>query len=120
MTRLIVYNLETTLPLVQNGRVARTALQRLVGLLGSPPLAAGDGLWLVPCNSVHMLFMGFSVDAVFLDEQQQVIHVIEELKPWRVSPIVWESRSVLELPVGTIANSGTRVGHRLQVTEVER
>lgn len=115
----MVHNLDTDQPLVRSGRVARTPWQRLVGLLGSPPLVPGEGLWLVPCNSIHMMFMAFAVDAVFLDARQQVVHQIEGLRPWRISPIVWHSCSVIELPLGTIAHSGTRVGHRLQMTEVE-
>ena len=117
--RLIVHNLDTDMALVESGRIAGTAVKRFVGLWGSAPLAPGEGLWLVPCNSIHMFFMGFALDVVFLDAQQQVVHLIEGLKPWRASPIVRKSRSVLELPTGTIAHSGTQVGHRLQLTEVE-
>lgn len=114
---LTVHNLDTDRPLVTAGRVARTAWTRAVGMLGSPPPAAGEGLWIVPCNSIHMFFMRYALDIVFLDGNQQVVHLIEGIQPWRVSPMVWRSRSVLELPAGTIAASGTRVGHRLRVTE---
>ena len=117
--KLIVHNLDTDRPLMQDGRVARTALARAIGLLGAAAPRPGQGLWLVPCNSVHMFFMGFALDVIFLDARQQVVHLIEGLQPWRISPIVWQSRSVIELPVGVIARSGTRVGHRLQMTEVE-
>jgi uncharacterized membrane protein (UPF0127 family) len=120
LKRLHVQNLDTGMTLVEAGRVADTFMQRLIGLLGSAPLAAGEGIWLVPCNSIHMFFLNFAIDAVFLDAQQQVVHLIEGLKPWRMSPIVRKSRSVLELPIGAIARNGTRIGHRLQMTEVEQ
>lgn len=117
--RLIVHNLDTDRAIVEAGRVADNMARRFVGLWGSDPLAPGEGLWLVPCNSIHMFFMGFAIDVLFLDSQQQVVHLIEGLKPWRASPLVRQARSVLELPTGAIARSGTRVGHKLQVTEVD-
>lgn len=75
-----------------------------------PPSSA---LWIEPCNSIHMFFMRFPIDAVFLDRQGRVKRVLRELKPWRVSPLVFGARTVVELPAGTV--DADLVGESLRV-----
>jgi uncharacterized membrane protein (UPF0127 family) len=93
--------------------VARSTWARGVGLMGRTSMAPGTGLWIEPCNSIHMFFMQFAIDAVFLDRQGRVKRVIPGLKPWRVSPIVFGARTVVELPAGTVGPD--LVGETLQV-----
>ena len=37
-----------------------------MGLMGRSTLADGDGLWLPDSNGIHMMFMRFPIDAIFL------------------------------------------------------
>jgi len=67
--------------------------------LGRRTLSEQEGLWLVPAAMIHTLFMGFPIDAVFLDRQLCVLRV-QSLVPWRLSPWVWGATSVLELAAG--------------------
>ena len=90
------------------------------GLMLTPDLEPGDGLWLPGVNNIHMLFMRYAIDAVFVgrpgaDGTRLVTAVRAQLPPWR--GVVWWVRGahgVLELPAGTAAATGTRVGDRLQ------
>jgi len=84
------------------------------GLLGRESLAAGEGLWLVPCPMIHTFFMRFAIDALFLDRGLKVLRVLETLKPWRVSPWVWGAHSVLELAAGAVGGA-TRPGDVLEM-----
>jgi len=102
--------------LVDCGHVADNAWTRLVGLIGDPPLRPGQGLLIVPCSSIHMFFMGFAIDAIYLDRDVRVIGLDENLRPWRIGHIHRGVRYVLELPVGAIASSGTLVGDQLSVS----
>ena len=86
---------------------------RAVGLLGRRSLSPGQGLVLVPCNSIHMLFMRFPVDVLYVDKRDQVVKVVRNLKPFRVSACLRGAHYTVELPVGTIDASGTDVGDRL-------
>ncbi len=97
--------------------VADTFWSSLRGLLGKHSLPAGEGLLLVPCQSVHTLGMRFPIDVVFLDKERRVLHIIEGMKPWRISRHLPKARSVLELPAGTIAATGTRCGDVIQITD---
>jgi len=89
---------------------------RFMGLMGRPPLPPGDGLWLTGTSNIHMLFMRFAIDAVFLgrpaaDGGRRVVAVHSRLRPWL--GMVWYARGAdacLELPAGTAAASGTVVG----------
>ncbi len=91
---------------------------KFMGLMGRPSLAAGAGLWLPDSNGIHMMFMRFPIDVVFLGKpgagpqgRRRVIAVRERLPIWRgLVPLVRGAHGVLELPVGVIAATGTAVG----------
>jgi uncharacterized membrane protein (UPF0127 family) len=91
---------------------AATPFRRMRGLLGRSGLPEGSGIVLTPCNSVHMFFMRFAIDAVFVDREGTVVKAVESLRPYRVAG-ARGSRSCVELPTGTIARTGTRRGDRL-------
>lgn len=97
---------------------AKTSAERRTGLLKHDKLSEGHGLWIVPCESVHMFFMKFAIDVVYLDRRRRVKKVVRELAPWRVSMCL-TAHSVLELPCGTIDRSGTRRGDDLLFENIE-
>ena len=92
---------------------ANTFLSRFIGLMGRKELPEGHGLLITPCNSIHMFFMKFPIDAVFLDKRNTVVFIIENIMPWQISKIIYNASSVLELPAGSVASSGTAVGDKL-------
>ena len=93
---------------------------KFLGLMGRPMLADGACLWLPESNGIHMMFMRFPIDAVFVgrpdgdDGARPVVSVHQHLPAWRgLVPLVRGAHGVLELPAGTIAATGTMVGDRL-------
>jgi uncharacterized membrane protein (UPF0127 family) len=89
---------------------------KFLGLMGRPDLAVGAALWLPDSNGIHMMFMRFPIDAVFLgrrtaDGTRTVVAARENLPAWRgLVPLVRGAHGVLELPVGTIMATRTIVG----------
>jgi uncharacterized protein len=88
------------------------------GLLGRDGLETGAGMLfeagaLEPFMSMHMLFMRFAIDVVFLDRKGRVIRINRNLRPWRFSSIVWGARKALELAAGAAALSQTEVGDQI-------
>src|SRR5437762_1433524 len=65
--------------------VADTAPARMRGLLGRDGLEEGEGLLIRPTNSVHMFFMRFAIDVVFVDRELAVRKIVERLRPWRMA-----------------------------------
>jgi len=53
--------------LAEDLETPRTMFGRGLGLMFRRELAPGRGMWIVPCNGIHMMFMNFPIDAVFLD-----------------------------------------------------
>jgi uncharacterized protein len=82
------------------------------GLLGRRELPSGEGLLIRPTWSIHMFFMRFPIDAVFLDGDDVVVHVVPELRPWRTASHRG-AKAVLELGAGEAARRGLEVGDRL-------
>ena len=96
---------------------------KLMGLMGRAALPPGDGLWLPGGNGIHMMFMRFPIDAVFVtgadaEGVRQVRSVHRHVRAWTgLVPLVVGAHGVLELPVGTIDATGTRVGDRVAIVE---
>ncbi len=96
---------------------------KFMGLMGRANLPVGAGLWLPDSNGIHMMFMRFAIDAVFVGKRdaegtRPVLSIHERLPAWRgLVPLVRGAHGVLELPVGTIRSSGTVVGDRIAIDE---
>jgi uncharacterized protein len=113
---------------------------RFMGLMGRPGLEPGTGLWLTG-NGIHMMFMRFPIDAVFVGAPEggaaadwaeaggavaggaggrRVLSVHRHLRPWTgIVPLVRGASGVLELPVGSIERSGTAVGDEILLEAAE-
>lgn len=100
-------------------RTARTFFERFRGLIGSPPLAYGEGLLIPHCQGVHMLGMKYAIDVIYLDKNQKVVAISEGLQPNSLGPVHFRSQSVIELPVGAAVVSGTKVGDEIYLDEKE-
>ncbi len=97
-----------------NIRVASSMRDRTVGLLRTPELHRGDGLWIENAPSIHMFFMRYAIDAVFTDADGRVTKVVPNLRPWRVVWWARGARDCLELPVGAAALAQIQVGDQLE------
>lgn len=115
MKNIEVKNISKDMIIVQNGEIADTFLTRLKGLLGRQGLDEGQGLVIKPCNSVHMIGMKFPIDVIFVDKDDVVCHIIEDLAPGKIGPVIKESAYVVEVPVGTVKRSNTGVGDKIAV-----
>lgn len=99
--------------LAERARVASSSRDRTVGLMGRDGLPDGEGLWIERAPSIHMFFMRFPIDAVFVDRELRVTKVVADLRPWRVVWWARGARDCLELPAGAARESGTRAGDQL-------
>jgi uncharacterized membrane protein (UPF0127 family) len=94
--------------------VADRALPRMKGLLGRRELPAGEGILIKPANSIHMFFMRFSIDAIFLNRDNTVVKVAANLNPWRTAG-ARRARSVVELAAGEAGRRGVSVGDHIEI-----
>jgi uncharacterized membrane protein (UPF0127 family) len=92
--------------------IASTPLRRMKGLLGRSELPPGEGLLIRPASSIHMFFMRFPIDAVFVDRKLVVRKVARGVKPWRVV-FGRGAHSVIELAAGEAERRALAPGQRL-------
>jgi uncharacterized membrane protein (UPF0127 family) len=119
MRRLVARNASLNTVIADRVGVAATRRSRAVGLLSRTGLEPGEALWIVPSRGVHTWGMRFTIDVLALDEDGTVIDCVPNLKPWRVRLPRKGTAGVLELPAGTLAASGTTVGHHVLLEVAE-
>jgi uncharacterized membrane protein (UPF0127 family) len=121
--RLVARNVSRGTVLAERLEDGSSLWAKFMGLMGRASLPAGDGLWLPGENGIHMLFMRFPIDVVFVSPprdgpsgRQRVLSIRRALPPWR--GVVWRvggAKGVLELPTGTIEATGTAVGDEIAI-----
>lgn len=116
--RVCVFNQTRQSFLSLDTTVADTQLSRLKGLLGKRELKSNEGLWLVPCQGIHTIGLLFPIDVIYLDAEYRVVHLIEHLKPFRITSLRRSCHSVLEVPLRTIFESETEVGDQITFSNV--
>ncbi len=120
MTLLAVRDAGRGVDVADRVRVADTWWLRFRGLLGQPPLGAGEGLLIQPCKAVHMYGMRYPIDVVFLDGESRVAGVCHRLEPGTRSPYFRNARSALELEPGLAARTGIAEGDLLTLSPLEQ
>jgi hypothetical protein len=113
-----VANLTRGTVAVERCRVARSLRDRTVGLLGTVDLPTGEGLWIARSPSIHMLFMRYPIDAVFMDRGGRVVRIVERLPPWRIVAWVRGAHDCLEMPAGAARAAGIEVGDQLALEPI--
>ena len=118
--RFIAVNISQKVRLASQVEIAESIFKRMKGLLGraAADFTAGCGLWIIPCNGIHTFAMRFPIDAVYLDSKHRVLRLCHELQPFRLAPISLRTQSVLELPAGTLAGTGTKIGDIIEFQPV--
>jgi len=117
MVYVKVRNATRNIDLGHKIRLAGSLLDRAIGLLATPSLRSGEGLWIKPCASIHTFFMRYPIDILFVDADNTVL-ARQTLAPWRFSRWVRKSRSVIELPAGTAERTGTVAGDRIEFMDL--
>ena len=108
-------NATRDLSLAENARIATGIWQRVRGLIGSKRLEPGAGLLIRPCRRIHTFLMAYPIDVLFIDGSSRVTRLYDSLAPCRMTDRVSESRFVIELPAGTIRQTGTQAGDLVAV-----
>ena len=99
----------------EEAQKADTPLARMIGLLNRSEILPHQGLLITKCNSIHMFFMKFSIDVLFVSRDHQVVGLVKGIKPFRLSRTYFTASYALELAPGAIDNSQTEVGDQLEL-----
>lgn len=64
-------------------------------------------------NPLHMLFVFYPIDVLFLDKNKVVLEIRENFKPFAFYMPKKKSKYVVELPKNSIKNSKTKIGDKI-------
>jgi uncharacterized protein len=109
--RLRLVNQSNGKQLAAKVKMADTFFSRFRGLMLTDSLPEGHSLCIQPCQSIHTFFMNYSIDVLYINENNEIVGADEQLVPARIGKRCKGAYSVFELPEGTIRNTGTKVGH---------
>lgn len=99
--------------IADNAKIADTVISRLVGLLNRSEILPGEALVITQCRSIHMFFMKFGIDVIFVNRKNIVVGLVKRIQPFQMSPyFIWASRAI-ELPEGVIEKTQTSLGDRI-------
>ena len=101
---------------VEEVTLATSMWSRFWGLMGKKSLPDGRGLLIDPCSSIHMFFMRFPLDVVFLDKDDRVTKVVKEIKPWRMA-LGGGGKKALEIAAGAASTANIEAGDELLITD---
>jgi hypothetical protein len=83
--------------------------------MGWTPRSGSEGRWITRLGGVRTLGLFSSRDLIYLDSTLTILTIVEDLPALRVAPSIPGTVSILELPLHSVASSGTRVGHQLVI-----
>ena len=112
-----ILNVSNKTLICPNASLADTPFSRIVGLLKHKSLSPDQGMVITHCRSIHMFFMRFSIDVIFIDKNNRIVGLVKAIRPFRMSPYFFKASSAIELPVGTIEKTKTSIGDQILLEE---
>jgi uncharacterized membrane protein (UPF0127 family) len=103
--------------LAANVKIANTFFLRFKGLMGQDSIPDNWALVIEPCKQIHSFFVKVEFDAVFLNSDCEVVHVIPSMKPSQISPFIKPAIKVIELSSGKVSRTQTKIGDKIFFTE---
>lgn len=111
-----VRNLTRNVSLAEKAQFADSGWARVKGLIGcaSRDFIGGMALWIKPSEGIHTFGMAFPIDVAYLNAKRCVIRIYHRLPPNRIAALSLKTWSIIELPAGTLEQTGTQVGDQLE------
>ena len=100
--------------IADKAKIADTFFSRMVGLLNRKNFSEGEALIITKCCSIHMFFMHFPIDVLFVNKDNYIVGKVEGIKPFQLSPIFFSSSYAIELPAGTIIKREIAIGDNIE------
>jgi uncharacterized protein len=112
---LMLKNKTSNTIIVQNVRIADSFFKRLKGLMFTKELSPESALYIYPCSAIHTFFMNYSIDVLYLDTNNTILAIDEDMKPGKVGKPVKNAVAVVELVGGKAKEAGVKVGQTVEL-----
>jgi uncharacterized membrane protein (UPF0127 family) len=94
---------------------ADSFIKRLKGLMFTKKLSSQSALYIYPCSGIHTYFMNYNIDVLYLDINNTILAIDEDMQPGKFGKYIKDSVAVIELPKGKAKETSTKIG---QVVEL--
>ena len=101
--------------LIPDMDVTASFFERFRGLMFRQSIPDNYGLLIRPCNQIHMMNMKFPLDVIYLSGDGTVLHIDENIHPWKIGKTVKKAVGVVEVNAGTCARLGVETGDKLTI-----
>ena len=99
----------------ENAEIARTIFLRMKGLLGRASIQDSQALIITRCKSIHMVFMKFPIDVIFVDSKRIVVGLVRNIQPFQFSPYFLKADYVIECAPGIIDRTRSSIGDVIEL-----
>ena len=96
--------------------IADNFIKRFMGLMGRNNIGSAQGLFLASCNSIHMCFMKFAIDVIYVDKNFKIKKITHNLKPWTGVSMCFGAFGVIEVTAGDAKKFDFSVGQMFNVS----
>jgi uncharacterized protein len=97
---------------------ADSFFKRLKGLMFTKELLPQSALYIYPCREIHTFFMNYNIDVLYLDINNIIVAIDEDMKPGKIGKNYKNAVAVVELPSGKIKETYIAIGQAVEfITE---
>lgn len=115
MINYLIVNKTKNVTITDKAKFARTFFSRMIGYMFRLSIDKDDALIFYHAPSIHMFFMRFPLDIIFLDKYNRVIRIFENIQPWSLANCLFSSATI-EFPVGTVKRIPIEPGDVIDIT----
>jgi uncharacterized protein len=94
---------------------ANSFLKRLKGLMFTKELSSDSSMYICPCGQIHTFFMNYDIDVLYLDKNNVILAIDENMKPGKIGKKVKGAAAVIELQGGKIEKSNIKIGQAIEI-----
>lgn len=112
----MIKNITKNEEISKNVIMADSFLKRLKGLMFTKELSPDYSIYIHPCGQIHTFFMNYSIDVLYLDKNNVILAIDENIKPGKIGKKVKGATAVIELRGGKIENSSIKIGQAIEIS----
>lgn len=94
--------------------IAESFKQKLLGLITYKKLGRNRVMLIENCRSIHTFFMRFPIDVIFVDKNDTIVKLKENLKSYRFLIANSKAKNVYEASNGFIKRFNLKIGDNIR------
>ncbi|MEM2138956.1 MAG: DUF192 domain-containing protein [Candidatus Woesearchaeota archaeon] len=101
----MIKNISKNIVICNNKKILKNVFEKALGLMFSKPINDIGYVFVfdkIQKVSLHMFFVFFPIDVVFLDENKKVVEIKENFRPFSFYTSKNKVKYVIEMPFGSV------------------